>query len=78
MSYFECPHCKGRTEIFSHAGARIEAEKLGVPFLGEIPLAIEVRKTSDEGEPIVLSDPKAAISLQYRAAADHLWAALEA
>ena len=55
MSYFLCPHCGGRTDIFSHAGARREAEKLGVPFLGEVPLDIAIRVNSDEGRPIVAS-----------------------
>jgi len=53
MSYFLCPHCGGRTEVFSHAGAQREAEKLGVPFLGEVPLDIAIRVNSDEGRPVV-------------------------
>ena len=55
MSYFLCPHCGGRTDVFSHAGARKEAEKLGVPFLGEVPLDIAIRANSDEGRPVVAS-----------------------
>jgi ATP-binding protein involved in chromosome partitioning len=55
MSYFLCPHCGGRTDVFSHAGAQREAEKLGVPFLGEVPLDIAIRENSDEGRPIVAS-----------------------
>jgi ATP-binding protein involved in chromosome partitioning len=57
MSYFLCPHCGQRTDIFSHGGARLEAEKLGVPFLGEAPLDIAIRVNSDEGHPIVASLP---------------------
>src|SRR5271157_540866 len=57
MSYFVCPHCGGRTDIFSHAGAQREAEKLGVPFLGEVPLDIAIRANSDEGRPVVASLP---------------------
>ncbi len=53
MSYFVCPHCGGRTDIFSHAGARKEAEALKVPFLGEIPLDAEIRAHSDDGRPVV-------------------------
>jgi ATP-binding protein involved in chromosome partitioning len=60
MSYFICPHCGGRTDVFSHAGARKEAEKLGVPFLGEVPLDIAIRANSDEGRPIVASLPESA------------------
>ena len=57
MSYFLCPHCGERTDIFSHGGARHEAEKLGVPFLGEVPLDLRIRETSDAGTPIVAADP---------------------
>src|SRR5579872_4272733 len=53
MSYFLCPHCGERSEIFSHGGARREAERLGCDFLGEVPLHIAIRETSDEGHPIV-------------------------
>jgi ATP-binding protein involved in chromosome partitioning len=58
MSYFRCPHCGERTDIFSHGGARREAERLGVAFLGEVPLDIVIRETSDEGRPIVVSHPE--------------------
>jgi len=58
MSYFLCPHCGERSEIFSHGGARREAEKLGADFLGEVPLHIAIRETSDEGRPIVVSEPQ--------------------
>jgi ATP-binding protein involved in chromosome partitioning len=57
MSYFVCPHCGGRTDVFSHGGARKEAEKLGVPFLGEVPLDIAIRANSDEGRPVIASMP---------------------
>ncbi len=60
MSYFLCPHCGGRTDVFSHGGARKEAEKLGVPFLGEVPLGVAIRANSDEGRPIVASMPESA------------------
>lgn len=57
MSYFLCPHCGGRTDIFSHGGARKDAEALGVPFLGEVPLDLAIRQTSDAGTPVVASAP---------------------
>ena len=57
MSYFVCPHCGGRTDIFAHGGARHEAEALGAPFLGEVPLDAELRARSDEGRPVVASLP---------------------
>jgi ATP-binding protein involved in chromosome partitioning len=58
MSYFLCPHCGGRTDIFSHGGARHDAEALGVPFLGEVPLDPTIRATSDAGAPVVGSEPQ--------------------
>lgn len=76
MSYFECPHCKARTDIFSHGGAKDEAERLGVLFLGEIPLNLVIRERSDEGQPLTLSDPQNSISAEYRAIAGRLWDAL--
>ncbi len=57
MSYFLCPHCGGRSDIFAHGGARHEAEVQGTPFLGEIPLDLRIRETSDGGVPIVASAP---------------------
>jgi len=57
MSYFNCPHCGERSEIFAHGGARAEAERLDCDFLGEIPLDIDIRVTSDGGSPIVVSQP---------------------
>ena len=66
MSYFLCPHCGERTEIFAHGGARREAEKLGVPFLGEVPLDLAIRETSDGGRPIVVSAPQGENALIFR------------
>ncbi|GAO97459.1 flagellum site-determining protein YlxH [Caedimonas varicaedens] len=57
MSYFSCPACHHRSEIFHHGGAHEEARKLGIPFLGEIPLTIDLRRASDEGLPLIESDP---------------------
>jgi ATP-binding protein involved in chromosome partitioning len=54
MSYFDCPHCGERTEIFAHGGARRTASTLGAPFLGEIPLVTALRETSDRGSPFML------------------------
>jgi ATP-binding protein involved in chromosome partitioning len=66
MSYFLCPHCGERSEIFGHGGARAEAEKLGIDFLGEIPLHIAIRETSDSGHPIVVAEPESAYTKAYR------------
>ena len=78
MSYYECPNCGHRAEIFAHGGARREAEKLGVEFLGEIPLDIAIRETSDGGTPIVVSQPDSPHARAYRAIADRLWVKIEA
>ena len=57
MSHFLCTDCGTRHDIFGHGGAAAEAEKLGVPFLGEVPLEMAIRATSDDGTPIVASQP---------------------
>ncbi|MCP3368434.1 Mrp/NBP35 family ATP-binding protein [Bradyrhizobium cajani] len=72
MSYFQCPHCGTKSDIFGHGGARHEAEKLGVPFLGEIPLHMAIRATSDAGNPVVDSEPDGAHAAIYRAIAGHV------
>ena len=73
MSYFRCPHCGELSHVFSHGGARHEAEKLGVDFLGELPLDMAIRETSDGGRPIVVSDPASAPAGTYRAIAEQVW-----
>ncbi len=77
MSYFICPDCGGRHDVFSHGGARAEAEKLGVPFLGEVPLDMAIRKTSDAGEPVVVSDSEGPHALVYREIARRVWEQVE-
>ena len=69
MSYFQCPHCGTQSDIFGHGGARHEAEHLAVPFLGEIPLHISIRTSSDAGTPVVESEPNGAHATIYRAIA---------
>lgn len=66
MSYYLCPHCGERSDIFGHGGARDEAIKLDVPFLGEIPLDIVVRQTSDAGEPVTEAQPDSSFAKAYR------------
>jgi ATP-binding protein involved in chromosome partitioning len=73
MSYFICENCGTRHDIFSHGGARKEAERIGVPFLGEIPLTMEIRQKSDDGTPIVISDPDSPHSKAYREIATTVW-----
>ncbi len=66
MSTFVCPKCGERSDIFGHGGARTEAERIGVNFLGAVPLAMDVREQSDAGTPIVVTDPDSAIAQTYR------------
>jgi ATP-binding protein involved in chromosome partitioning len=73
MSYFLCPHCGERSDIFSHGGARREAERLGSEFLGEVPLDMAIRETSDGGRPIVVAEPDSAHAATYRAIAARVW-----
>jgi ATP-binding protein involved in chromosome partitioning len=73
MSYFSCPNCGHRSEIFSHGGARREAERLGVEFLCEVPLDIAIRETSDAGTPIVVAQPDSEHAKAYRLLASRVW-----
>jgi len=73
MSYFACPSCGHRAEIFGHGGARREAERLGMDFLGEVPLDIVIRETSDGGNPIVASDPESEHAKAYLQIAARVW-----
>ena len=70
MSYFICPDCGGRHDIFSHGGAQAEADKLGVPFLGEIPLTMAIRAQADAGKPTVVADPAGPQAAIYLAIAE--------
>ena len=76
MSYFVCPSCGERSDIFGHGGARAEAEKLGVPFLGEVPLHMDIREKSDSGQPIVISQPDSPHTATYREIAEKAWAGI--
>ena len=66
MSYFLCPNCGTRSDIFGHGGARREAERLGVAFLGEVPLHMDIREKSDAGLPVVATDPDGPHAVIYR------------
>ena len=78
MSYYICTECGHRAEIFSHGGARRIAEQLGMEFLGEVPLDIEIRETSDSGQPIVMSRPDSEHAKTYRDIAERVAARIDA
>ena len=78
MSFFICPHCGERSDIFTHGGARREAERLGAAFLGEVPLHMRIRETSDAGAPITASEPDGPHAAAYIAIARGVREALEA
>jgi ATP-binding protein involved in chromosome partitioning len=77
MSYFIAPDTGKRYDIFGHGGARREAERLGVPFLGEVPLEMVIRETSDAGTPVVASDPDGPHARTYREIAARVWERLQ-
>ncbi|QRI64133.1 iron-sulfur cluster carrier protein ApbC [Shinella sp. PSBB067] len=77
MSYFIAPDTGNRYDIFGHGGARREAERIGVPFLGEVPLTMDIRETSDAGTPVVVSNPDGAAAKIYRDIATRVWQELE-
>lgn len=78
MSVFCCPNCGHRTELFGHGGARREAEALGIPFLGEVPLLLDIRTTSDAGTPICAADPGSPAAQAFAAIARRVWDGLAA
>jgi ATP-binding protein involved in chromosome partitioning len=73
MSLFICPNCGHESHIFSHGGARREADRLGMEYLGEIPLDIEIRETSDSGRPVVVSRPETPNAQAFLAIATRVW-----
>ena len=77
MSYFVCPHCGEKEEIFGHGGAKRAAELLGIPYLGEIPIETRIRSTADKGSPVVHSDPESAASKNFLKIAENLAAQIE-
>lgn len=73
MSMYVCPNCGHEAHIFGHGGAKKEADKLGVDFLGEIPLDIDIRIHADGGDPIVVAKPDSPHSRAYRGIAVQMW-----
>ncbi|KAJ7571553.1 hypothetical protein O6H91_01G166600 [Diphasiastrum complanatum] len=77
MSFFQCPKCGEHSHIFGHGGARATAEEMGMDFLGEVPLNISIRETSDQGCPIVASSPDSEAAGVYKGMAKHVVKKLE-
>ena len=73
MSFFCCPNCGHRSDIFGHGGAREEAKRLGTEFLGEIPLLLDIRVAADGGTPIAASAPESEGAKAYDALARRVW-----
>lgn len=78
MSYFLCPSCGERSDIFGHGGAEAEAEKLGLPFLGAVPLHMDIRAKSDEGQPVVASAPDSVHANLFRQIGAKVWGQIAA
>lgn len=78
MSFFCCPNCGHRAELFGHGGARLEAERLRVPFLGEIPLLLDIRESGDAGAPVAATAPDSPAGQAYAVLASRVWTALSA
>jgi ATP-binding protein involved in chromosome partitioning len=76
MSVFCCPNCGHRSEIFGHGGARLESARLGTPFLGEVPLLLDIRSSADAGTPIVAAAPDGEAAKAYSEIAIKLWETL--
>lgn len=72
MSYFICPHCGERSDVFSHGGAQNTAKEKNMDFLGSIPLDMDIRKSSDAGNPIVISQPDSPHTKAYIEIADKI------
>lgn len=78
MSYFVCPKCGERSDVFGHGGAEHEAERLGLPFLGAVPLHMDIRERSDSGKPVVATMPDSVHAQIYRQIAAKTWAEIQA
>ena len=76
MSYFVCGHCGERTEIFAHGGGERAAEKLGVPFLGRVPIDPAIREGGDTGRPLVIAHPESPQAKAFRDIAAKIMAQL--
>jgi len=73
MSFFTCPNCGHTSHIFGHGGARLEAQRLGTEFLGEVPLLLDIRTAADAGTPIVAAAPDSEAAKAFSAIAAKVW-----
>jgi ATP-binding protein involved in chromosome partitioning len=78
MAHFLCPDCGGKHAIFGEGGAEAEARRLGVPYLGAVPLTMDLRAASDAGRPITARDPDGPLGQIYGRMAQALWQSLAA
>jgi len=78
MSFFCCPNCGHRTDLFGHGGARQEAHRLGTPFLGSVPLLLDIRTTGDAGTPVVAAAPESEAARAFTDLAGAVWERVEA
>ena len=78
MAYFTCPDCGSNHALFGQGGAEAEAGRMGVPYLGAVPLTMELRAASDAGQPIVARAPDGPLGAIYTGMADALWTSLNA
>ena len=78
MSFFCCPNCGHRSDIFGHGGARAEAKRMGADFLGEVPLLLDIRTASDAGQPIAATSPDSDAAKAYDAIAQQVWKKISA
>ena len=76
MSMFICPNCGETSNIFGHGGAKQEANDLAVDFLGEVPLHMDIRETSDAGTPVALKSPVGEHAVIYKSIASTIWSKL--
>jgi ATP-binding protein involved in chromosome partitioning len=76
MSYFICEHCGERTDIFSHGGGKAVAERMNVPFLGEVPIDPVVRAGGDSGQPVVIAEPESPAAIAIHEIAARMAAAI--
>ena len=77
MSFYCCPNCGHRAELFGHGGAKAEAHRMGAPFLGAVPLLLDIRTNADAGTPVVAAAPDSDAAKAFVELAGAVWAQVE-